>query len=182
MTQAIRAAMPGDAERIAMLHAESWRTAYRGIYRDEFLDHHVVDDRLREWRERFAESSPHRHTILVEDGAHLRGFICVSGDDDPTWGSLIDNLHVAPQLKGGGLGTVLMREGARWLAEHYARSPVYLWVLEANAPARRFYEKLGADNAETVEMATRGGEVPSCRYVWPSPEALHTACLAIAPA
>jgi ribosomal protein S18 acetylase RimI-like enzyme len=172
----IRTATKAHADRIATLHAESWRTAYRGIYRDEFLDNDVVDDRLREWRERFAEPSLQRHVVLVEDGDDLRGFICVFGDDDPQWGSLIDNLHVAPKLKRGGIGTVLMREGARWLCKHYPASAVYLWVLEANTSARRFYEKLGARNAETVEMESRGGTVRSCRYVWSSSHALFDAC------
>jgi ribosomal protein S18 acetylase RimI-like enzyme len=177
MSDIVRAASQTDAERIAMLHAESWRTAYRGIYGDEFLDQHVVDDRLREWRERFAEPSPQRHVIVIEDGDQLVGFICVFGDDDPKWGSIIDNLHVAPQLKRGGLGTVLMHEGARWLCERYPKSAVYLWVLAENAPARSFYEKLDARNAETVENEVPGGGmVFSCRYVWPSPQALFDAC------
>lgn len=178
----IRAATREDAERIAMLHADSWRTAYRGIYGDDFLDQHVIDDRLREWRDRFAHPAPQRHAIIIEDGAELRGFICVFGDDDPQWGSLIDNLHVAPALKRGGLGTVLMREGARWLIEHYARSPVYLWVLADNAPARRFYEKLGAHNAETVENQVPGGNIVlTCRYTWPSPQTLYDARAELAP-
>jgi hypothetical protein len=50
-----------------------------------------------------------------------------------------------------------MREDARWLHEHYPRAPVYLWVLEANAPARHFYEKLGAQNAETSTQSPLAG-------------------------
>jgi len=33
-----RRAAACDADRIAQLHAESWRRAYRGMMRDEFLD------------------------------------------------------------------------------------------------------------------------------------------------
>ena len=117
--------------------------------------------------------------IVTEDDAGLQGFICVYGAKDPQWGSLIDNLHVAPERKRGGTGTQLMREGAAWLHQHYPQSAVYLWALEANTPARRFYERLGAHNAETVEQAIAGGgSALSCRYVWPAPEALHEACSA----
>ena len=35
-----------DAEAIARLQAQSWRSTYRGMLPDEYLDHHVVADRL----------------------------------------------------------------------------------------------------------------------------------------
>jgi ribosomal protein S18 acetylase RimI-like enzyme len=172
-----RRATDDDVEEIARLHAESWRTAYRGIYRDVYLDGGALDDRLWVWRERFAAPDPRRETIVVEDGGEMAGFICMYGDDDPAWGSLIDNLHVAPNQKRAGIGRVLMREGARWLQDHYEKSPVYLWVLEGNANARGFYARLGAAHAETVMLDTAdGGRNSSCRYTWRSPADLVRAC------
>ena len=41
-----------DAAAIATLHAESWRTAYRGLVPDAFLDGPVVEDRMHLWRKR----------------------------------------------------------------------------------------------------------------------------------
>ncbi len=35
-----------DAEAIARLQAQSWRITYRGMLPDEYLDRHVVADRL----------------------------------------------------------------------------------------------------------------------------------------
>ena len=172
-----RIATAADAEAIAQLHAASWRTAYRGIYTDDFLDHAVVEDRRTLWRDRFSAPIAQRCTILAEGAGGLEGFICVEGAEDPQWGSLIDNLHVAPDLKRSGIGRILMREGARWLHEHNAEVPVYLWVLEHNPNARRFYERLSATNAETIVMVTTdGGPNSTCRYTWPSPAALHQAC------
>ena len=49
-----RPAKTQDAEAIAPLHAEGWRVAYRGIFRDEFLDGDVAQDRKDVWRQRFA--------------------------------------------------------------------------------------------------------------------------------
>ena len=37
-----RRAEARDADRIAQLHAESWRRTYRGMMRDEFLDGDVL--------------------------------------------------------------------------------------------------------------------------------------------
>jgi len=174
----LRPATPRDLEPIAALHAESWRTAYRGIFPDDYLDSRVIEDRRTVWKDRFATPHPNQMVIVSEGDSGLEGFICAFGDEDPQWGSLIDNLHVAPHLKRGGIGTLLMREGAAWLRDHYPSSGAYLWALEANAPARSFYERLGAREAETVQTETAGGgHAMSCRYVWPAPEALYRACL-----
>jgi len=60
-----------------------------------------------------------------------------------------------------------------WLADAYADRPVWLWVIEANTNARRFYDGIGATNSETVEMEFSGGGYGrSCRYTWASPQLL----------
>lgn len=48
----MREARVADVEPIAMLHAESCRTAYRGAYSDEFLDGDVFRDRQDVWQAR----------------------------------------------------------------------------------------------------------------------------------
>lgn len=171
-----RPARESDAERIALLHAESWRQTYRGMLRDEFLDGDVLANRLAVWRDRLARRRDDQFVLLAMDGASVRGFICVYGDEDPTWGSLIDNLHVAREHKGEGVGTTLMRNAAAWLAEHHPDLGVHLWVMEANGAARRFYERLGARNAGTIDQESPGGgSAPECRYVWARPSAIANA-------
>lgn len=54
MSQRLRMAGPDDAERVALLHADSWRRHYRGAYSDSFLDGDVVADRLSVWSVRLA--------------------------------------------------------------------------------------------------------------------------------
>ena len=66
-----------------------------------------------------------------------------------------------------------MRRAGAWLAPLHPDLGVYLLVLEANASARRFYERLGAQNAGVSSMQTHGGAVVrSCRYTWPRAELL----------
>jgi len=86
---------------------------------------------------------------------------------DPTWGSLVDNLHVVATAKRGGIGSALMRQAGSWLAARHPGAGVHLFVLEGNAAARRFYERLGGRNSGVSTMETHGGAVVrSCRYVW----------------
>ena len=47
--------------------------------------------------------------------------------------------------------------------------------MAANAPARAFYQRLGAANAGTVDLEDPGGgRAPNCRYVWAEPRLLMT--------
>jgi len=169
----LRAATSNDAEAIAQLHAESWRTAYRGIYRDEYLDSDVADDRLHVWTGRFASPSDNQFVMLATEGEDLLGFVCAYGKHDVRWGTLIDNLHVRPGQQGRGIGRQLLAAGAAWSRERYPEAPLHLWVLDGNTKARHFYERLGAEPHESaVNEPPGGGSAIGWRYVWPSPEVL----------
>ena len=164
-----RPARPSDAEAIASLHARSWRENYRGAFHDSFLDGDLREERLRVWRARLADPPGHQLVQLAVDGTSLVGFVCAFGAHDPEWGSLVDNLHVALASKRSGIGASLLRHAGAWLAPRYPDLGVYLWVLEVNSSARRFYERLGGRNAGVSTMETHGGAVVrSCRYTWPA--------------
>ena len=171
-----RIARPHDVEAVAALHARSWRENYRGTFSDAFLDGDLPGERLRVWRERLDHPPGNQLVQLAVDGADLLGFVCAYGSHDPEWGSFIDNLHVAAVSKRSGIGSSLMRRAGAWLAERHPGLGVHLLVLEGNATARRFYERLGARNAGVSTMETHGGSVVrSCRYTWPRAELLSAA-------
>ena len=168
-----RSASSSDAESIASLHARSWRENYRGSFTDAFLDGDLPGERLRVWRDRLDRPADDQFVQLAVDGTRLAGFVCAYADHDPRWGSFIDNLHVSAASRRTGIGAELMRQAGAWLARRHPELGVYLLVLEANASARRFYERLGARNAGVSTMETHGGAVVrSCRYTWPSARAL----------
>ena len=137
-----RLAGPGDAEAVANLHADSWRRHYRGAYSDAFLDGNVVADRLAVWTDRLRGPDPSRCTILAE-GVSLVGFANTIFDHDPTWGALLENLHVADGHKRRGIASRLLALTAEALIARPERTGLYLWVLEQNTEAQAFYEACG---------------------------------------
>lgn len=164
---ALREAVRGDAEAIARLHAESWRTAYRGLYSDEFLDSDVFEDRRRVWLDRMASPPDEMYVLLAVEGPALLGFACSFGREDARWGTLLDNLHVRPDLHRQGIGRQLLVESARWSLERYPEAPFHLWVLEGNSRARAFYDRLGGVPVErSVDEPPGGGSLASWRYAW----------------
>jgi ribosomal protein S18 acetylase RimI-like enzyme len=173
-----RGAHAGDAGEVAALHAVSWRRHYRGAYADSFLDGEVLADRRAVWAARLADPGD-SITVLAEDDGSLAGFIHVILDGDAEWGSLIDNLHVALPHQRTGIGTALLGRAAKGILEHAAGPATYLWVLEQNTAAQRFYRARGGARVEEAPVPPPGG-VPSrlngapamLRIAWPDASVL----------
>jgi ribosomal protein S18 acetylase RimI-like enzyme len=164
----LRCAQAADEPAIARLHTDSWRTAYRGILRDDFLDGSVSANRRELWSTRFSEIDRKDQLILVsEESGEIQAFACAYLDADPKWGTLLDNLHVIPGLKGRGLGRRLMSKVAENIQQRGLQPMLHLWVYEQNIQARGFYERLGGVITDRVaETAPDGSRVNALRYGW----------------
>ena len=168
-----------DAESIATLHADSWRRHYRGAYSDAFLDGDVTADRLAVWADRLRTPDLGCRTIVADDGGGLVGFAHTVFDDDPSWGALLDNLHVADGNKRRGVGSRLMALTAQAVTDRTERTGLYLWVLEQNVAAQAFYRARGGIRVGRRTVSPPGG-VPgrlngsptALRYAWPDPAVL----------
>ena len=174
----LRLAGPADAEAVANLHADSWRRHYRGAYSDAFLDGNVLADRLAVWTDRLREPDPRRCTILAED-VRLVGFANTIFDHDPTWGALLENLHVADGHKRRGIASRLLALTAEVLIARPERTGLYLWVLEQNTEAQAFYEARGGRCVGRGVVSPPGGiasrvtgSPAKLRYAWPEPAVL----------
>ena len=156
-----------DAEGIAILHAESWESAYKSILSDEYLVKNVLKNRLETWKFRFDNPSVNQFIILVEENSMLVGFVCIFGNQDTEFGSLIDNLHVKPDFKGKGIGKKLLNKASDLIFVNYKTRLMHLWVFEANTSAIGFYEKLGGKNAErSLKENPDGTQSYGFRMVW----------------
>ncbi|MEO0469070.1 MAG: N-acetyltransferase [Bacteroidota bacterium] len=165
-----RSETPEDLSAIAALHARSWQQNYRGIWPDHYLDHEVQQERFDVWQKRFMAPKNNQYLCLaVDESNQLAGFICLFAEDDFTWGSLIDNLHVDPAFKRQGIGGKLIKKARNHLQEKGFKAAHYLWVLRENAAACAFYERIGGKVVEERLMGSpAGGEFPVLRYAWKS--------------
>lgn len=147
----VRRSTAEDAAAIAAIDVASWRAAYAGIMPDAYLAALDVDAKADAWAGGLSrEDARGRRTIVCErpDG-EIVGYATVGADlEDPGMG-LLYLMYVSPACWGEGVGRTLMQGASEALAElGYDRA--VLWVLEANARARRFYEAAGwrADGRE----------------------------------
>src|SRR5579862_375712 len=83
----IRTANLADAERVAALHAASWRSAYRGALSEEYLRGPIDRDRLDLWTQRLREPAPGQLVVVAELDARIRAFAGAFAHASAEWGS-----------------------------------------------------------------------------------------------
>ncbi|MGW4248730.1 N-acetyltransferase family protein [Nocardia sp. NPDC004722] len=166
MTIRIRPGTEADAKAVATLHTASWRTAYAAIMPASYLDGSLADDHRTLWLTRLTGGDAEGSLFLAESDGELAGFIYLALQPDGR--VLIDNLHVDPARKRGGIGGLLLRHGFDWAATEYPGHPVYLEVLQANTPAIAFYRRHGGHVGEPrTAYFPAGFEVTDLEVTWP---------------
>ena len=169
-----RAAVPGDAEAVARLHADSWRRHYRGAFSDAYLDADVLPDRYGVWRRRLDAPDARARTYLAIDAGAPVGFVHLVLDADPEWGALLDNIHVSVDHARRGIGSRLLALAAGAVVAERRGAGMHLWVLEQNLDAQAFYRARGGTVAGSAPAPAPGGApgrlcgTPiGLRVVWP---------------
>lgn len=154
----VRPAILADASSVAVVHVESWRSTYRGLVPDEYLDGLSVDRRRQIWEQLLAEESGDRGVLVLEDKGTVTGFchFAPTRDDDaaPATGE-ITAIYLLASHWGRGGGSRLLGHAVEALTEAGFQRAT-LWVLDSNDRARRFYEKRGWHADGFIKVDERG--------------------------
>lgn len=137
MDVTIRTAGVDDAEALAPLHVVAWDEAYTGLMPQRILDERKTEPmaaKVDRWRGRIAW--PDGHTWVADDGGELVGFVSTGPGRDGRGDLELMALYVRRSHYDTGLGH-------RLLEAAIGDGPAYLWVLDGNARAIRFYERHG---------------------------------------
>ena len=118
-----------------------------------------TDDEIRRY---FADVLvPHRETWVAvdRDGERITAVMVLHDG----W---VDQLYVHPGHTGRAIGSRLLDQAK----DAYAATGLQLWTFQANAGARRFYERHGFEAVELTDGVTNEERAPDVRYVWPRRE------------
>lgn len=94
----------------------------------------------RDWVDAAAEGTTRRLFVAEESGRWLGAVGCHLRVDRSE--AQLISMWVAPEARGSGFAPHLIRAVAEWARERGCTG-VFLFVQEANAPARRLYERAG---------------------------------------
>jgi ribosomal protein S18 acetylase RimI-like enzyme len=163
----VRKATIADVKRIAQIHVETWRAAYRGQMPDAVLDALDVDRRAVFWNNQLATKL---HGVSVaEVNQKVVGFcdLIPSRDTDSKSYEIgeIAAIYVHPEIWRKSVGKELCRHSLKEARlQNYAA--VTLWVLSSNTAARSFYEAMGfcLDGATKIDRSIQNYELHEVRY------------------
>ena len=162
----IRKAKIEDAPAIAHIQVTSWRSAFRNIASDQYLDHMVSEvDQVVDWKEILAD--PEQVVVIAENGNKLIGYAWAHQEEDESveWDAELISMHILPEYKRRGIGRRLFAATATQLKEKGCSS-IYLWVLEENHPSRKFYEILGGQPAGQHQIELGDRKLSEVAYGW----------------
>lgn len=164
----LREAAASDAEGIARVMVETWRTTYPGLVDQNYLDRLSVADLKLRWVRILGERRHSNGVFVVEvPETGVVGFASCGRerDLDRTFLGELYAIYLMDAHQRAGWGRRLVAAGARWLEEHGMGS-MLVWVLRDNLPARRFYERLGGEYVAETRRPLGEIEIDEVSYGW----------------
>jgi ribosomal protein S18 acetylase RimI-like enzyme len=168
----IRPASLEDATDLATMHVASWLETYPGLLPPSMLTSLSVDKRAAMWKQVIgATPTPGSAKVyLAQIDKEIVGFgSCVSQRTqtlkDSGYDGEISAIYVLRAFQRRALGMRLLHAMASDLSGR-GFTAVSLWVLRDNAPARRFYERYGAQVVAEREESRPDGALSEVAYGW----------------
>ncbi len=166
----IRLAKVEDSAALARIQVDSYRTAYAGIFPQDYLDHFTYEEQTQDWQDLLGGEMTDVLYVAENAAGDIVGYaVGRPGPTNPEGydGELV-SLHVRRDDQRQGIGRRLFTATAAWLQAHGCTS-LMLWVLKQN-PSRAFYERMGGkligeqtitlgDDVQAVEVAYGWSEI-----------------------
>lgn len=162
----IRFAEASDYSGIARVHVQSWKSTYRGLISQDYLDRLTPADREPNWKRLLEDKS--RIVIVSEcSDSEIIGFVSGfpnrRGEYAREYVAELGAIYILQNYRRLGIGRDLVKSLVHeFLNRNY--DSMIVWVLESN-PYSRFYERLGGERigsdrtqigSETYEIVAYG--------------------------
>lgn len=171
----IRDARMGDADGMAALYVDAWRTSYPGMVPDNVLVRMSRRDQAMQWAHAIAVRPATDAIMVAELG---RAGIIAFGSCGPARRTILEHageiytLYVRPGFEDRGLGRQLLFRLFERAIDNGLTSAL-VWVLSAN-PSRYFYEAMGARRVAERTERLWGCDLPQTAYAWADLRAVNT--------
>ena len=176
----IRRANATDASAIAKVRIDSWRTTYRGLIPDAYLDAMQVEASTALW-DRVLTAGPNTTCVFIaEHEADVVGFSCGTLLEPAKLGfdSELAAVYLRREFQRAGLGRRLVGAVAEALRGKSATA-LLTWVIAGNKGARAFYEGLDGELIVEQPFQWDGMDLVEAGYGWRDLNTLVAACGAL---
>ena len=163
-----------DLPRIAHIHNEGWRAAYKGIVDQDYLDGLDDEERLEKWQNWLKAGEIENLYVAADEHDQAYGFISFGklrtpppgcSPIRPVYVSEIYAIYVLPDYWRKGAGRALMKCAAKMLQEQ-KKDSLCLWVIEKNKNAMSFYKELGGERCGKMNVEIAGKNTREICYGW----------------
>ena len=152
----VRIADQKDSNIVGNVHFMAWKSAYRGIFPDEYIESDTPSKRSEEFLDSIKDD---RCTyFLLEEAGQAAGIVKIREEDNTLE---IESIYILDEYRGKGFG----RQFIDFIKTYRPQADIFLWVLEVNTNARRFYENNGFVMSGESRTIKRGTEFVQLRYV-----------------
>lgn len=134
-----------DLRQVSEIAVNGWKSAYRGIIDDDYLDSLSIEDNYQKRLKDYQENG----FIVAELNGEVVGFCRYTLDnlfskDYPEIDGEICAIYVKPELKRHGIGKKIFEYVFNEFKKHGNKN-IILWCLKDNYSSRLFYEKMGGE-------------------------------------
>lgn len=169
----VRRAQLHDSATIARIQVDTWRSAYRGIVPDSYLDSLSYERAKENWEKRISDPDKRNAAFVVEDeiGGVIGFATCgVAREDARDYESELYAIYVNQSMQRKGLGKRLVLSVARHLRVQGFNS-MLIWVLADNQ-YKQFYESIGGTRVGMKQVTIGGATLLELGYGWRDIDAL----------
>ena len=157
----IRNVKQEDLWSVSSIVVEGWKSAYRGIIEDDFLDSLNIEDNYNRRLEDYKENG----FIVAEVNNEVVGFCRYTinnlfSQDVKDIDCELCAIYVKPDLKKQGIGKVLFN----YVIQENNNKNMILWCLKENYNSRKFYEKMGGILYDENEIEKGGKKYKEVGY------------------
>lgn len=162
----IRRAELGDAKGMAKVHVDSWRTTYKEIVHQSFLDSLSYSERETRWSKQITDQEVF---VAENEQGEIVGFAAGGKERSgtyPDYDGELYAIYLLKEVQGQGIGKALVKRVAHSMLEKGYNSMLVLVLAENRS--RYFYETLGAVQIHTEVETIAGERYEEAVYGWKS--------------
>lgn len=146
----IRKAELSDVKQIAQVHVDSWKTTYKGIINQDYLDKIKYEDREKLWEH--ALTNPPTYIWIAEVNRKIVGFASGGSERTKKYGydGELYAIYLLETFQKNGIGKELVKHLAKDLDEA-GYSSLLVWVLLQNKSIP-FYKSLNPVEVDSEQI------------------------------